>query len=155
MKEMINSWSRWGKNRSLGLLCIRAGAGIVFFAHGWSKIHGLAGVEGMFIGFGLPGATGIFIAWLEVLGGLALILGIFTRVFAVAFAIEMLVAIFLTGGLAKGYKPHELELFLMLISLGIALTGSGHYSLYAMECHHCGGMLCKGENCPHGKECCK
>ena len=85
---------------------------------------------------------GIFIAWLEVVGGLALILGILTRVFAVAFTIEMLVAIFLTGGFAKGYQPHEMELFLMLVSGGLALAGSGRFSVWNMECDECGGMLC-------------
>jgi uncharacterized membrane protein YphA (DoxX/SURF4 family) len=147
MKETLNTWSRFFRNRSLGLLVIRAATGIVFFAHGWTKIHSLGMVEGMFVHFGLDGPVGFFIAWLEVVGGLALILGIFTRVFAVVFGIEMLVAIFLTG-VGRGYQSHELELFLMLVSFGIALAGSGRYSLSAMECHNCGGMMCKGVNCP-------
>jgi len=150
MKDLVNNWSRYCLNRSLGLLLIRVGVGLVFFMHGWNKVNNLSGVEQMFVGFGLGSGTGIFIAWLEVLGGLALIFGLFTRVFAVAFGIEMLVAIFLTGGIAKGYRPHELELFLMLVSFGLALTGSGMYSTYKMECNHCGGLLCKGEKgtCP-------
>ena len=129
-------------NRSLGLVLFRVAVGLVFLMHGWSKVNNLPMVEGMFVGFGLGSGTGIFIAYLEVLGGLALILGIFTRVFGVIFGIEMLVAIFLTGGIAKGYKPHELELILMLLSFGIALTGSGKYSLYAKECQDCGGIMC-------------
>ncbi len=147
MKAFINRVSRAFRHKALGLLLIRAAVGIVFFAHGWTKIHGLSGVEGMFVGFGLPGATGVFIAWLEVIGGVAMVLGIFTRLFGAIFAIEMLVAVFLTGGVARGYRPHELELFLMLVSLGVAFVGSGRWSLYAMECHHCGGMLCAGECC--------
>jgi len=94
--------------------------------------------------------TAFFIAYLETLGGLALILGIFPRAFALAFGIEMLVAILVTGGPARGYRPHELELFLMFMSLGILFAGSGRYSLWSMECHHCGGMTCKGQKgeCP-------
>jgi hypothetical protein len=38
-----------------------------------------------------------------------------------------------------------MEFVLMLISFGIALTGSGKYSIYQMSCKHCGGMLCNGE----------
>jgi putative oxidoreductase len=89
----------------------------------------------------LASEVGIFIAWLEVIGGLCLILGIATRFFGVVFAIEMLVAIFLTG-VGRGYQSHEMELFLVLVSLGIALAGSGRYSLWKMECNECGGMLC-------------
>ena len=148
LKHTINRASRFTRNRSLGLFLIRLGLGLVFFMHGWSKINNLSGVEGMFVHFGLGGPVGIFIAYLEVIGGLALILGLLTRIFAVAFGIEMLVAIFLTG-VGRGYMPHELEIFLMLVSFGIALTGSGMYSLWKMECDFCGGMLCQSDaDCP-------
>jgi putative oxidoreductase len=150
---MINTVSRALRHRALGLLLIRVAVGIVFFAHGWSKVNNLDMVEGMFLGFGLPGATGVFIAWLEVIGGIAMILGVLTRLFGALFAIEMLVAVFLTGGAAKGYRPHELEIFLLLVSLGVALTGSGRWSIWAGECHHCGGMTCKGACCSGGADC--
>ncbi len=148
MKASINRLSRMTRNRNLGLFLIRLGTGLVFFMHGWMKVNSLSGVEGMFMHMGLGGPTGIFIAYLELIGGLCLVLGIFTRIFGIAFGIEMLVAIFLTGGF-NGYQQHELELFLMLMSLGIALAGSGAYSLWKMECDFCGGMLCKADmDCP-------
>jgi|SRR5665213_721933 len=148
MKSSINRLSRFTRNRNLGLFLIRLGTGLVFFMHGWSKVNNLSGVEGMFMHFGLGGATGIFIAWLETIGGLALILGIFTRVFGTLFGIEMLVAIFIMGA-PHSYQPHELEIFLMLVSFGIALAGSGAYSLWKMECDLCGGMLCRADlDCP-------
>lgn len=148
MFNTLNGWAVKLRNRALGLLLIRLGTGLVFLMHGWMKVNNLSGVEGMFIHFGLGGPVGIFIAWLEVIGGLALILGVATRIFGALFAIEMLVAIFLTGGAAVGYKPHELELFLLLVSLGIAFAGSGSYSVYPIECHHCGAMYCKDKDCP-------
>ena len=147
MFDTLNRLSVKWRNRSLGLLLIRIGAGIVFFMHGWSKVHNLSGAEAMFMHFGLGGPTGIFIAYLELIGGLCLILGIFTRMFAVAFGIEMLVAIFIMG-VPTNYQPHELELFLMLVSFGIALAGSGKYSVFPLECQHCGAMYCKDPNCP-------
>ncbi len=143
MKSFINRTSRYFKNHHVGLLLIRVGTGLVFFMHGWSKVSNIPGVEGMFLHMGLGAGTGIFIAWLEVIGGLALILGIATRFFAAAFAIEMLVAIFVTGGIGAGYHPHELELYLMLVSGGIALSGSGRYALFSLECAECGGWLCE------------
>lgn len=153
MHETLNRLSRSFKHRALGLLLIRIAVGVVFFAHGYMKVNNLGMVEGMFVGFGLPGAIGVFIAWLEVAGGIALMLGILSRYFALAFAIEMLVAYFLTGGTATGYRPHELEIFLGLVSLGLALTGSGRYAVYPMSCHHCGGMTCSGSDCKCSGDC--
>ena len=100
--------------------------------------------------FGLVSGTGAFISWLEVIGGAAMIVGVLTRVFGVAFGIEMLVAIYLTSmGKGLSYRPHELEIILMLLSFGIALAGSGKYSVWKMECDNCGGMLCDtGKDCP-------
>jgi uncharacterized membrane protein YphA (DoxX/SURF4 family) len=148
MKDWINWASRFCLNRSLGLLLIRFALGLVFLMHGWQKIQNIPMIEGMFIHFGLGSWVGDFIAWLEVLGGVAMILGVLSRVFAVAFGIEMLVAILLTG-VDKGYRAHELEIFLMLVAFGIALAGGGKYSLLKMECDDCGGMLCdRGTTCP-------
>ncbi len=150
MQKIINSWSYNFAHRSLGLLLIRIAVGLVFFMHGWGKIGNLTSVEGMFVGFGLPGTTGIFIAWLEVIGGLAMILGILPRIFGALFGIEMLVAIFLTGFGRGLYHPHELEIFLMLVSFGIMFTGSGRFALWSAECPRCGAYMCKlgPNNCP-------
>lgn len=142
---------KWG-HRSLGLLLIRIAVGLVFLMHGWQKIHNLSGVEGMFVHFGLGGGTGIFIAWLEVIGGIAMILGILPRLFGALFGIEMLVAIFI-GGAPTKYQPHELEIFLMLVSFGIALAGSGRFAIWSGECKRCGAYMCKmgPDNCPEMK----
>ena len=149
MKEMINKMSRYCLNRSLGLVFIRVAVGLVFIMHGWMKVNNLSMAEGMLMGFGFPGGTGTFIAWLEVIGGAGVVFGILTRVFGVLFGIEMVVAYFLTGGFSTGYRPHELELVLMLLSFGLAFAGSGKYSLWKMECDDCGGMMCdKGSTCP-------
>ena len=148
MKMMVNRLSRTFHNQSLGLLLIRLAAGAVFFMHGWSKIHNFAGVTGMMqhLGVFAPGFMGPFVAWVEVIGGLMLILGIVTRVAAVALAIDMIAAIFLTG-IGRGWGPHELEIVLLAASLGIALTGSGKYAVYKMECKNCLGMVCDGKDC--------
>ena len=135
-------------NRSLGILFIRVAIGIVFIMHGWMKMNNAGMIEAMFIGFGLPAWTATFVTYLELVGGVALILGVLTRLVGLLLGIEMLVAIYLTG-IGSGYQPHELEILLMLISFGIAFSGSGHYSLWKKECRHCGGMMCDGKKtCP-------
>ena len=146
MMNHINKLSRFCYQPSFGLLLIRVAVGAVFLTHGWLKIQNVDQVSGMMAHLGVfaPSFFGPFIAWLEVVGGLALIFGILTRVFAAMLGIEMIIAVFLTG-IGTGFGPHQMELLLAAGSLGIALTGSGAYALYKMECDNCAGMLCKGD----------
>ncbi|MBP9757926.1 MAG: DoxX family protein [Candidatus Pacebacteria bacterium] len=147
MKALMDTCGRMLYKPSLGLLFIRVGTGLVFLMHGWSKYGmGTEAVNGMFAGMGFPMGTGVFVMALEIIGGIALILGVLPRVFAILFTILMAVAIYATGFFANGYRQHELEILLMLLSLGIAFAGSGRWSLWAVECRSCGGMTCKDEH---------
>lgn len=69
--------------------------------------------------------------FLESVGGVCLILGLFTRFFAAALAIEMLIAlIFVHGpkGFAVGAGGYEYVLVLGVVFLALALRGGGPYS---------------------------
>jgi putative oxidoreductase len=143
MKKHINAMSRFFLKRDMGLFFIRVALGLLFLAHGWSKVNNLPSTEAMFSHMGFSPGVAVLIAYLEVVGGVALILGLATRVFAVVFGIEMLVAV-LISPLTRAIGGTEL--LLSLASFGIALTGSGRFSLYAMECRKCGGMLCDSDN---------
>jgi len=141
MKKIVNQTSRFFYSPAFGLLLIRVALGVVFLTHGWAKIQAIQNYVGMLGHFGIAPALVYFIAWLELIGGIALIAGIATRIFGFLFGIEMLVATLLVG-FGRGFG---IEFVLMLVSFGVALTGSGKYSAYKMECTHCGGMLCNGE----------
>ena len=143
MIQVINQTSRFFYKRDLGLLLIRLALGLLFFTHGLMKVQELSMVAAMFAHLGFFPWVGFFIAWLELLGGLALILGVATRFFAVVFGIEMLVAAIIVG-FSRGIG---LELILSIVSFGLALLGSGRYSVFKMECDNCGGMLCDGNSC--------
>lgn len=141
MKKIVNQTSRFFYQRSLGLLLIRLALGLLFFTHGLMKVEELSMVSAMFAHLGFFPWVGFFIAWLELIGGLALILGIATRVFAALFGIEMLVATVIVG-FAHGIG---IEFVLSITSFGLALLGSGKFSVMRMECDKCGGMLCNGK----------
>jgi uncharacterized membrane protein YphA (DoxX/SURF4 family) len=146
---MMSAVSRQLYERGLGLLLLRVGVGLVFFMHGLVKVQGIGMTEMFFShGLGLPAWVGIFIAWLEVIGGIALILGVATRFFALAFGIEMIVAIFITGIAKGGWSGHELEALLMVTSFAIVYLGSGKFSLWRMECQYCGAFACRLDDCP-------
>ncbi len=138
MRKLVNRTSRALYNRSVGLLLIRVAIGVLFFTHGLMKVQSLSIVAAMFAHFGFFPWVGFFIAWLEVIGGLALILGVATRLFAFLFGVEMLVATLLIG-FSRGIG---IEFVLAIVSFGLMLTGSGRYSIFKMECNDCGGMLC-------------
>lgn len=146
MKSMMDACGRMLYKPSLGLLLIRVATGLVFVMHGWMKFNNADMIGGMFAGMGFPAGTAMFITYLELIGGAALILGILPRIVAILFAIEMVVAIIKTGFFSNGYGQHELEIVLLLLSLGIAFAGSGRWSLWAVECRNCGGMTCKDEH---------
>jgi putative oxidoreductase len=112
-----------------GLLVLRAVVGLVFFVHGAQKLFGfgLAGTAGFLGGLGIPlptVAAGGLIA-VELLGGLALLLGAWTRVVAALLAVDMLVAM-LTVHLRGGFfVPDGVEFVLTLLGTCLALIGLG------------------------------
>ena len=76
------------------LLAIRAYWGWQFMQTGWGKVHNLGHVVQFFtsLGIPLPGANAFFVSWLELLGGLLLIVGLLSRPVALLLAIDMVVA---------------------------------------------------------------
>lgn len=95
-----------------GLLILRGGLGIIFPFHAWLKLNPNGPSKGPagFIGFlkqvrvPLPGLLGWVVILLESVGAALLILGLGTRILAVGFAIDMLVAITLVKrGMVKAH----------------------------------------------------
>ena len=120
----------------IALLVIRLAAGFSFFMHGWQKWQmGIGNVETGFsqMGIPLPGLAAPFIAGLETLGGIALMLGAGTRVFAALLFCDMLVATLMVhaknGWLGQGGM--ELTALLGAMALGVALAGAGAFSVDA------------------------
>lgn len=110
-------------------LPLRIIAGTAFIMHGLPKLSGMSKTQGFFGSLGLPPELALPIALLEVLGGIALLLGIFTRIASILFIIEMIgviLAVKITKGFVGGY---ELELLLMFISISLLISGPGRISI--------------------------
>jgi putative oxidoreductase len=118
---------------------IRIVVGIFFAMHGGQKLfqYGLAGVTGGFAGMGIPLAavTAPIVTFVELVGGLALAAGAFTRIAAALLAIDMLGAIVLVH-LANGFflpTGFEYAFVLMVLSIGYVIAGAEAYSIDAIR----------------------
>ncbi|MBI2668965.1 DoxX family protein [Candidatus Woesearchaeota archaeon] len=125
------------EHQEWGLVFLRLALGIVFFIHGIGKFFvvgpygaGLGGTAGYFQSVGIPVPlffAGV-VAVVETLGGLAILLGLFTRWAALGIAIDMLVAILLVH-MPKGFSLMNggVEYPLVLFSAAVTLlfTGAG------------------------------
>ena len=128
---MNNTGARFAK---WGMLPLRIVVALVFLMHGGQKlfvfgIGGTADIMGK-LGLPLPYASATIVIAVELVGGLAILLGGFTRVAGALLAIEMAVAILvarLHGGFFAPYG-YEFEFTLLGACLTFALNGPGRMS---------------------------
>jgi putative oxidoreductase len=136
---------------SWAITVVRVVLGLIFFAHGAQKVfgwfggYGLKGTTGYFVSIGLPLPAAYAACFLELLGGIGLLLGFFTRLAALAIIAMMGGAIakvhwqhgfFINWELAPG-KGHGLEANLAFIAMAVAclIAGGGALSLDMLLAH--------------------
>ena len=109
---------------------IRIIAGIAFILHGLPKLSNLPGTEDFFANMvGLPPTLALPVGLLEVIGGIALLVGFLTRIASILFIIEMIGST-IVAKLPKGFVGgYELDLLFIAISISLILTGPGRLSI--------------------------
>jgi len=115
---------------------VRVVVGVMFLMHVWGKFNigpGAVAANVMAKNGLEPALTWAYVVMaLEVTGGICLIVGLFTRFFAAALAIEMLVALIVVHmpkGYAAGGGGYEYVLLIGACCFLIALRGGGPYSV--------------------------
>jgi putative oxidoreductase len=136
-------------SREWAPLPLRLMLGVGFFYHGWQKVFSAGGhrlFAGMLgsLGLPVPALTAWLVAWAEILGGLALIAGLFLGVVSAVLIVDMLVAMFtvhlpngfnfvnITGmgkqGPVFGMPGAEVNLLYIAGLLALAIGGAGAWS---------------------------
>lgn len=114
----------------LALLALRLVLGVIFVAHGYSKIFGGMSHHVQTVhNLGLPGWLAYLSAGAEFLGGLMVLLGLLTRVGAALIFLNMVVAIWkvhLHQGLRGGL---EFPLSVTAIAFALIFFGGGPISI--------------------------
>ncbi|MGD6844644.1 DoxX family protein [Bacillus infantis] len=114
----------------LGALLLRVVLGVIFIGHGAGKFQdGIGNIAGWFDSIGLPGFLAYIVATIELVGGIAMLLGLATRIvggFFVLVLIGAIVTVQLAAGFIGGYAY---DLALLAISAYFLLNGSKLYSL--------------------------
>jgi len=124
----------------IAVLILRFGLGIMFMAHGLQKAVGMfdgPGIKGfseMLSGLGFAPAVfwAYIAAYLELIGGISLISGIFVRVTSILFLIFIVIAA-IKVHLAKGFflssGGFEYNFIIACVCLALILLGAGKYSI--------------------------
>ncbi len=125
-------------NRDIGILLLRIVLGIVFFVHGAQKVFGWFGGSGLekwgdyLSTFSIPKPLSPLIAIAELLFGITILVGVFTKISSLIAFVFMIFAIFLAhykNGFFVNKGGYEYALVLAIASLSLFFTDGGKYSV--------------------------
>lgn len=144
-------------NKDFGLFVMRVILAVIFISHGMGKFHAIDQTIIFFSSLGLSAFFAYFVATIEVLGGLLVLLGIFTQYAGMVLAIIMVFSTILVK-LKMGYLYAELDIAVFALALGIATIGPGRWSLSKKicgcgMCNLCGCGECNHRDCDGCNNC--
>lgn len=117
-------------------LLLRCSTGVLFLAHGFYLklfVFGMAGTVGFFQSLGYPAALAHFVVAVETLGGLALLLGLYTRWVSLGLVPVLVGAALVHAGNGWLFNAPdggwEYPVFWTVVMLALAILGDGRYSM--------------------------
>ncbi len=133
MKNLINCTcaGKWGEAAPL---ILRVVTGLIFAMHGYQKlmVMGVPGVTGFLtmLNFPFPGVLAVLLIAGELIGGILLILGLWTHWTSKVLAFISVVALFAVHADKGFFLPgYEFILLLLAASVSLMITGPGKWSV--------------------------
>lgn len=126
-------------NQGFGLLLLRLTVGGLFLYHGITKLQNMDGTIGFFGSIGLAPFWAWLVAIVETAGGALMVLGLWTTIVGLLFAVILVMALIKTKiGNVTSFSGAELDVLLLLASLSLAFAGAGSCSLVKCfkKCEH-------------------
>ncbi|MBP3953609.1 DoxX family protein [Bacillus suaedae] len=116
--------------QNIGALLLRVVLGVILIGHGVGKFQdGIGNIAGWFDSIGLPGFLAYIVASIELVGGIAMLLGLATRIVGGLFVLVLLGAIVTVQFSAGFIGGYAYDLALLAMSAYFLLNGSTSYSI--------------------------
>ena len=109
-------------------LVMRILIGVIFIVAGWMKVTDMTATVKAFSGMGIPAFLAYIVSYVVFLGGIAVVLGLWTDYLAPLLAIIMIVAFGLTYSL--GFAAYGMPLATLSGLLGLWVSGPGKYAIH-------------------------
>jgi len=125
------------KETDIALLAVRIAVGLFFVSFGYGKLFGAPGLEGFTgmltaNGFPMPGVFALLVGIAEFFGGIAILLGVFTRFSAFWLTVITAVAWATIKGFSFGFQAEgNIDLLALGLTIALLSMGPGAISLSA------------------------
>src|SRR5205085_8326558 len=140
--DAVHAESRAITATDWGLLALRLALGVIFVAHGGQKVfgwfggHGLAATVNGMGQMGIPAPLAYLASFTEFFGGVAVLIGLLSRLASMGLAVVMIVAIqqvHLKNGFFLETKGFEYNIALLGMAVALILTGPGRIAIADLE----------------------
>lgn len=112
-----------------GLLLVRVALAVVFITHGYAKLTHIDATIAFFGSLGMSSFFAYLVGIVELLAGLMMLAGYYTRYAGYLIAIVMLVAIVKVKWALGFMGGYEFDFTLLMCALAIACAGPGDFVL--------------------------
>ncbi|MEK7607811.1 MAG: DoxX family protein [Patescibacteria group bacterium] len=114
-------------NKNLAVLIVRLIIGGIFITTGWMKVSDMAATIDFFGGMSIPAFLAYIVSYAELIGGVLIVLGLWTEIATGVLAIVMLVAIYYVRSM--GFQGFMGPLAVLAGLVSLLASGAGSYAV--------------------------
>ncbi len=115
-------------SKNTALLLARLIIGGIFIYSGWAKVSDIAMTIGYFSAMGIPAFMAYVVGYLELIGGVLVVVGFWTEISAAILAVIMTFAVYFS--FSGGFLSYGLPLVTFAGLILLATSGAGKFSIH-------------------------